>query len=99
MKQGDLVVVRFDDALSLGMILGMNARIHISKSEHAFVYVSGKEIRTSVLPRSRFIQVKCLETFSNIRDVDFSSIISAKTIDASKLSKWIKLTTTEAVSS
>lgn len=90
MKIGDLVVARFDDDMVLGIITGR------CRGGHTFIYARGKglcgsrsDINTNDLPRSRLVKVQLRdEVFTNLCDVDWSSIEGQTSVDCTKLQKW-----------
>ena len=86
MKTGDLVAIRFDDDMVLGIITGW------THGEHTFIYASGKTIITNNLPRTRFVQVRVRDgapSFTSLCMVDWDSIEGQTPADRTKLRKWI----------
>lgn len=93
MRQGDLVVARFDDSVVVGMIIGRGERTAVPKHEQVFVYVDGKTLVSAQLSNKRFIQVRLIFPhsvmgFFNLCDITLGKVVAYKPDDGEKLSKW-----------
>lgn len=87
MRIGDLVAIRFDGALEIGLLTGTwNAR----RSEKTFLYSDGNRFATGNLPRSRFIelQTRASRTMENLLDLTWDTVEARYSDDDAKLNKW-----------
>ncbi len=85
MKKGDLVAVRFDDLLTIGVITGRCD----GGREHSFIFTNDNDIMKDALPRSRFVRIRSSSPFTNLCNVDWDNIDGVTPDDRRKLRKWI----------
>ena len=86
MEIGDLVAIRFDDDVALGMIMSPPNRVN----QFEFVYVTRRCLVHDALPKSRFVQVRVSGgSFENLCDTDWNFIVGRTSEDCIKLRKWI----------
>lgn len=87
MRTGDLVAIRFDGQLAIGVLTGTWQ----TGAERTFLYPDGKRFATGNLPRSRFIELqsKPLRSVENLLDLTWEGVEARYSDDDAKLKKWI----------
>lgn len=91
-RQGDLVVVRFDNSLRVGIVTGRRGggRLSFVYAERARPHEKSREGRlfTSALPRTRFLRARAIGGVGNLCDLTPGTVWPADDADRAKLEKW-----------
>ncbi len=91
MKKGDLVAIRFDDLLTMGIITGRSN----GGREYSFIFTNKRDIMKDALPSSRFVRIRSSSPFMNLCNVDWDTVDGVTNNDRRKLRKWINMADTK----
>lgn len=88
MKIGDLVAIRFDDSIHIGILTGRD----YNGNGYRFIHPDGRSMYENDLPRSRFIPLQLIRSPMgfNLCDIDWHEVTVSNCDDAKKLFAWTR---------